>query len=378
MTKHDGTYYLQYAAPGTQWNIYADGVYTSDDPLGPYEYAPYNPISYKPGGFLTGAGHGSTVQANSGNYWHFSTMLVSVNYKYERRIGMFPAGFEKDGQMFVNTAYGDYPHYAPGVTVDHHQNRFTGWMLLSKDKAVTANSVLAGVEHQTVDPSSDMKLALEEPDYSIENITDENVRTFWVAENNSDTLFFRMDLGSEMTVHALQINFMDFNAKIFGRKPGIKQQFIIESSRDGENWKTIVDRSQSEEDRPNCYHELDRPESVRYLRFQNRHYHNRYLAISDFRVFGKGRGEPPATPERFDVKRQTDQRNADIRWQAVEGATGYVLYWGIRPDRLNNSVMVYDEKAYALRALNVGQDYHFAIEAFNENGISERTEVVKN
>ncbi len=33
MTKHDGKYYLQYAAPGTEWNIYADGVYVSDQPL---------------------------------------------------------------------------------------------------------------------------------------------------------------------------------------------------------------------------------------------------------------------------------------------------------------------------------------------------------
>ena len=28
MTKHNGTYYLQYACPGTQYNTYADGVYT--------------------------------------------------------------------------------------------------------------------------------------------------------------------------------------------------------------------------------------------------------------------------------------------------------------------------------------------------------------
>ena len=28
MTKHGDTYYLQYACPGTQYNTYADGVYT--------------------------------------------------------------------------------------------------------------------------------------------------------------------------------------------------------------------------------------------------------------------------------------------------------------------------------------------------------------
>ena len=29
---------LQYAAPGTQFNVYADGVYIGDTPLGPFTY----------------------------------------------------------------------------------------------------------------------------------------------------------------------------------------------------------------------------------------------------------------------------------------------------------------------------------------------------
>lgn len=51
MTKHDGTYYLQYAGPGTEYNVYGDGVYESDSPLGPFRLAKNNPYSYKPGGF---------------------------------------------------------------------------------------------------------------------------------------------------------------------------------------------------------------------------------------------------------------------------------------------------------------------------------------
>ena len=38
MNKHNGKYYLQYAAPGTQFNVYADGVYIGETPLGPFEY----------------------------------------------------------------------------------------------------------------------------------------------------------------------------------------------------------------------------------------------------------------------------------------------------------------------------------------------------
>lgn len=83
MTKYKEKYYLQYAAPGTEFNVYADGVYTSDHPLGPYKYAPNNPFSFKPGGFINGAGHGSTVQAYNGDYWHFATMSLSVNMNWE-------------------------------------------------------------------------------------------------------------------------------------------------------------------------------------------------------------------------------------------------------------------------------------------------------
>ena len=38
MTKHNGKYYFQYGAPGTEFKVYADGVYVSDSPLGPFVY----------------------------------------------------------------------------------------------------------------------------------------------------------------------------------------------------------------------------------------------------------------------------------------------------------------------------------------------------
>ena len=51
---------------------------------------------------------------------------------FERRIDIFPAGFDADVILYTNTAYGDYPHYiADGThtaTTGIH-NRFTGWML---------------------------------------------------------------------------------------------------------------------------------------------------------------------------------------------------------------------------------------------------------
>lgn len=371
MVKHNDTYYLMYGAPGTQWNVYADGVYTADTPLGPFTYAPYNPVAYKPGGFLDGSGHGSAVMDNRGNHWHFSTMAISVNYKFERRIGMYPAGFEENGQMYVNTAYGDYPHYLPDVEVENHKHRFTGWMLLSKDKPVNSNSVLTGVRRNVADEQENGYMPEQEAaDYDIRKINDENIRTLWVAESNSDTLWFEMDLERVMTLRAFQLNYQDFNATIFGKPDTLRQQFVIETSVDGTAWETTVDFSKNDQDRPHAYIELEQPIEARYIRFTNKFFPNRYLAIGEFRIFGNGNGEKPAMPTSFRVERQDDPRNADISWEPVEDAMGYVLYWGIDPDMLNNSVMIYNQTTYELRALNKGVEYHFAIEAFNENGIS--------
>ena len=90
MTKHNGRYYLQYACPGTEYNTYADGVYVAEAPLGPYTLQKENPFSAVPGGFITGAGHGSTIADKYGNYWHAATMRISVNHNFERRVGLFP------------------------------------------------------------------------------------------------------------------------------------------------------------------------------------------------------------------------------------------------------------------------------------------------
>ena len=80
-----------------------------------YTYQKHNPVSYKPGGYMNGAGHGSTVLGPGGQYWHFASMSLSINVNWERRLCMFPAGFDKDGIMYVDTRFGDYPRYAPAV-----------------------------------------------------------------------------------------------------------------------------------------------------------------------------------------------------------------------------------------------------------------------
>ena len=354
MTKHNGKYYLQYAAPGTQFNVYGDGVYVGKSPLGPFEYAAHNPFCYKPGGFATGAGHGSTVCGPGGIYWHFGTIHLSINYKFERRLCMFPTFFDEDGVMYSDTYFGDYPHYSPDqVSRQTTSGGFRGWMLLSYGKPVKASSQLES--------------------YPVENVTDENLKTFWVAEKNDDKQWVEIDLEEVSDVYALQLNFFDYEETGFwGRMPNLRQRYLVEASVDGARWRVLVDYRNSFRDAPHNYIELDQPIEARYIRYRHHYVPGKNLAMGDIRVFGLGRGKKPATVKGFTVVREADERNARISWKSVKGAQGYNVLWGVAPDKLYSSWMVYGDNSLDLRALTVGQKYYFAIEAFNENGISQR------
>ena len=355
LTKHNNKYYLQYAAPGTEFNVYGDGVYISDKPLGPYTYAPNNPISYKPGGFMNGAGHGSTVIGPDSTYWHFGSMAVSINVNWERRLCMFPTFFDKDGLMHSDTYFGDYPHYAPAVA--GKKGAFRGWMLLSYRKPVRTSSSVGA--------------------FTGENALDEKVKTFWLAEKNDNQQWLEVDLGTPSLVNAVQVNFHDHKSEMYGKIIGLRHRYAVEGSADGRTWKVLVDRRESYKDVPNDYVELSAPETVRFIRYVNVDVPTPHLAISGLRVFGQGSGRAPAVVKNLSVKRYTDRRDAMITWDAVPTAHGYNILWGIAPDKLYSSWMVYDAKQLLMKSLSTEQSYYFAIEAFNENGISTRTEPMR-
>ncbi|HAV65472.1 MAG TPA: xylosidase, partial [Verrucomicrobiales bacterium] len=177
MTKHRGKYYFQYSAPGTEFSGYADGVLVSDQPLGGFRYQKHNPFSYKPGGFARGAGHGSTFQDRFGNYWHASTITIAVKNNFERRLGIWPAGFDGDDVMYCNTAYGDYPTYLPEFAQgrDFTHGLFAGWMLLNYQKPVQVSSTLGGYK----------------PNFAV----DEDIKTYWSAETGNKGEWLQTDLG---------------------------------------------------------------------------------------------------------------------------------------------------------------------------------------
>ena len=138
---------------------------------------------------------------------------------------------------------------------------------------------------------------------------------------------------------------------------------------------TLVDRSNNYKDVPNDYVELELKKEARYIRYKHISLATPNLAISDIRVFGNGSGPLPQQVKSVDLKRHKDGKDIQLKWDKIAGSQGYNVLWGIAPDKLYSSWMVYGDNSLLLKSLNSGQKYYFAIEAFNENGLSKLSKI---
>ena len=362
MTRHDGKYYLQYACPATQYNTYADGVYVGQSPLGPFTRQAANPFSAVTGGFITGAGHGSTIADKHGNFWHAATMRISVNHDFERRVGLFPAGFDADGVLYCNQNFASYPHRIPEGRFDPASWQ-PEWMLLSYAKPAFASSTAAG---------SDPALAV-----------DENIRTWWSAADAFPGQWLAVDLGRVMDVRAVQVNLADqdvaveFPPESYGDdrhsrhielEPRISH-YTIEASGDGEHW-TVLETVAKE--CSNGYYEYENGVTARYIRVVGGALpYGQALRIAGLRVFGHGGGAKPV-PAKASAERRGDL-DAVVRWEPIPDAQGCNIRYGTAPDKLYLSHLVYGASEAALSTLTAGQTYYIAVDSFNENGVTPGT-----
>ena len=364
MTKHSGRYYLQYAAPGTEFATYCDGVYTGDSPLGPFEAQTHNPFSSKPGGFITGAGHGSTIEDQYGNLWHASTMRISVNTNFERRLGLFPAGFDKDGILFCNQNFADYPLEIPEGKFDPMQIT-PKWMLLSYQKSAEVSSSKEG--------------------HGAELALNEDIRTCWCAEGSAGE-WYCLDLEEEYPVYFIQINFADVNVpmldvdkslrsnvytsnRYIDPDPDMRTRWLMEGSTDGKTWFVIADKRNAETNLPHDYVETDGMK-MRYIRITAEKLpYDEPLALSGLRVFGTGYSEKPEKVTALTSLR-SDPMTAALKWKSSERAIGYNVRYGTAPDKLYSSHMVYGQTEVLLTMLAADQEYCAAVDAFGEGGIT--------
>ena len=360
MDKFNGKYYLQYACPGTQYNIYADGVYVSDNPLGSFALAQNNPYSYKPGGFIPGAGHGSTMKDTDGCLWHTATMRISVNHDFERRVGIWPAGLDAEGELFCNQRYGDWPVSVEDAKKDPWCD--PKWYLLSYGKSVQASS--------------------SEEGKGPEKAVDENVQTWWRAGSANPGEWICLDLGMESDVHAVQINFADdrIDIPVPGKIGGaatqpryieerdLKTRWILEGAEDGEVYEVLADKSQADTDLTHDLIVWEEGKHLRYLKLTVKEVpYGQQPCISGLRVFGIQQKEKPEIPE-FTAERIGDL-DMNVKIQG-SGALGYNILWGENPQKLYHSYMVFHPEQ-RIGALIKGRDYWVRVDAFNEAGITE-------
>lgn len=364
MTKADGRYYLQYACPGTEYNTYSDGVYVGESPLGPFTLQASNPLSSNPGGFITGAGHGSTIADKSGNWWHASTMRISVNYSFERRVGLWPAGFDEDGVMYCSQAFGDYPHRVPEGAFDA-RGWEPEWMLLSYGEGVRASA-------SSTAEGSDPALAVNE-----------DCRSWWSAGTARPGEWLTVDLGAVEDVRAVQVNLADQDLEVefpedaYGDDRHTRHidlepsstNLVIEGSTDGEAWDVL---GEVHRQCANPYLEL--PEGgacLRYVRVTAGELpYGQAFRVSGLRIFGKGSGEKPAPATGVTAERMGDL-DATVRWELPEGAQGANVCYGCEPGKLYHSWLTYGANELKLSTLIAGRAYYVRVDTFNKAGVTK-------
>lgn len=287
--KHNGTYYLQYSASGTQWMSYASGMYTSKSPLGPFTYAPNNPVLRKTSGAVTGGGHGCVIQGPDGNWWQFYTCVL-INPPGGRRLGMDPVGFDTDGNFFVHGPT-ETPQWAPGVVSNPVLHADSGSIPLTINKLRAMNQ-RGGFSSER--PGREAAYALDNYNGTWWEPAEDDAEPSITVDLASATEF---DLQQEFTVDSARICFMAGSG--FGRGPQaapggesgtIAHQYRIEVSTDGETFTTVVDKTNNDVTK---YVEFDEipPTQCRFVRLTMTDWPkpapSSRLGIMEFTVFGK-------------------------------------------------------------------------------------------
>ncbi len=293
--KHNGTYYLQYSASGTQWKTYAEGYYTAKSPMGPFTYAPNNPLLRKTEGLVTGPAHGSIVEGPDGHLWQFYTIVLS-NPPGGRRIGMDRVIFDKKGNMTVTVT--DTPQWAPGVIKDPSTGN-SGSIPVTINKVNAMNALSRASSQQ---PGRDAAYAV-----------DNSSGTWWEPSPADSLPSLTVELSPATRFDAVQLFTIDgvrimFNGgrRGFGRPQAATAstpvpqsssdayQYKIEVSTDGKTYETVLDQTENKIIRNTIFEEIP-PVKCRFVRLTLTDWPSTTpLGILEFTVFGKPSGYLPA------------------------------------------------------------------------------------
>lgn len=286
MLKHNGIYYLQYSASGTQWKTYANGYYTAKKPMGPFTYAPNNPLLRKTEGLVTGTGHGSIVEGPDHRLWQFYTIVLN-NPPGGRRIGMDPVMFDQHDNMSVRIT--DTPQWAPGIDVAPAESGDSGSIPVSINKVHSMNA--------------QSRFSSQQPGHEAAYAVDNSSGTWWEPSPDDAHPTLTVDLGPATRFDVVQLFTIDSVRLLFtggwrfgGQEetPPAAFQYKIETSDDGDIFTTVLDQSTNTIARNTIFEEVP-PTKCRFVRLTMLNWpRTSPLGIIEFTVFGKSSGSLPA------------------------------------------------------------------------------------
>jgi len=371
MIKHNGKYYLQYAAIGLEFISYSHGIYVGDSPMGPFTYSEHNPLTFKTSGFQVGAGHGSTFHDKKGNLW--TICMIPAQYGEGGRgseLAIYPTAVDKQGVMYSNTSLGDYPQYYPDERKVGGVDNYVDWKLLSVNKKAIVSSTFEN--------------------YAPAQALDEDFKTCWVAATGDAGEFFTVDLGAKATINAIQLNWDHigaaraaggrggFGGGMMGGMGGARPQqaqaeqlyqcYEVFVSDDNSNWTKIISKPENKLELKHDYNELKEPVQGRYVKVVNvATYDGAKFSIKDLRIFGTTPQMKTQKVTKFmAVRNPDDRREANVMWEPVPGADGYIVRYGIEKNKLYNSYIVYGKNELYMHSLNTApKEYFFEVEALS-------------
>lgn len=267
MYKRGGTYYLTYAAPGTEWQTYAMGAYKSNTPLGPWEYMKTNPFMTKKSGIVRGPGHGCIVDGPNGTVWAFYTCCVCYSYKFERRVGFDPIGFDENGDIIPAEA-SENPVWAPGVIAEPHLGNGAGLVPVTQGRECTETSAASGRDGL----------------YAV----DDSMLSWWQPAEDDPAPALTVEIGySGLDIYSARIIWRDVGLDVAkGYLPG-PFKYKIEALSMGGEWVCVLDKTDNDVDMAIDYNTVTPMRATAVRLTITDHPEHIQPGVINFTVFGK-------------------------------------------------------------------------------------------
>jgi hypothetical protein len=278
-------------------------MYAGKRPMGPFTYAPVNPVLRKTTGVVTGTAHGSIVEGPDGNLWQFYTIVLS-NPPGGRRVGMDPVGFDAKGSLFVRGP-SETPQWGPGAVAAPERNGDSGSLPLTIGKMRAMNTKSAFSSQR---PGRDAA-------YAVDNSTG----TWWEPAEDDPRPSITIDLGPATEFDPIQRFTVDSARILFAAGRGFRQpaaaapapnpdgvtahRYTLEVSDNGTTFSTVLDKTRNTVTKYVEFDELP-PTACRFVRLTLTGWPRNAGApfgIVEFTVFGKA-VSPSANPERVSPK----------------------------------------------------------------------------